>query len=457
MLSDAVTNELIAVVSRERYLDAPETLTCYAYDSYLEESMPDAVVLPITTEEVAAVVKIAAVHRIPVTARGAGTSICGGPVPARHGIVLCLSRMNGIVELNPRDRYVVVQPGIINGDLQKALAPHGFFYPPDPGSMAFSTIGGNVAVNAGGPRCLKYGVTADYVLGMQVVLPSGEVIRFGSCNVKDVTGYKLGSLFCGSEGTLGIITEITLRVAPSPESFRTILVTFDNLEATAEAVADIIGSGIIPASMELMDNVGLNMIENALHLGLPTEAAGTLLIEVDGVHESCDREMTTIIEKVRNHGALEIETADTEEDRNRLWTARRAAYGIFARMAPDILSEDVTVPVTRIPEMAKIINETIAKYRLRGGMIAHAGDGNMHPFICADKKDPEEWGRVEAAYDEIFAAAVALKGTLSGEHGIGLAKTKYLPLVMDETTRAFMGRLKQAIDPDGILNPGKFV
>jgi glycolate oxidase len=350
-----------------------------------------------------------------------------------------------------------VQPGVVNADIQKALLPFGFFYPPDPGSMNSSTIGGNIAQNAGGPRCLKYGVTVDYVLGLEVILASGEIIRFGSRNIKDATGYKLSALFCGSEGTLGIITEAILKVLPKPETVKTLMVTFDDLDNTAKAVTDIIGSGILPAAMELMDQLTLNAIEDSANMGLDRNAQGTLLIEIDGVKEACDKEMEKIIEKVKENGAVHIQEAASEIEREKLWTARRSAYGVFAKLAPDIISEDVTVPVSKVPEMTRRIIEITSRYGLRVGVLAHAGDGNMHPMVPADKSNKEEWHRVEKAFAEIFKAAADLGGTLSGEHGIGLAKAAYLPLVMNQHTIDFMKKIKQAVDPDGILNPGKFV
>jgi glycolate oxidase len=457
MLSSAIKTELIDIVTKDRYLDRPEELACYSYDSSLDESLPDAVIFPLTTQEVSDILKIASRHRVPVTARGAGTSVCGAPVPIHHGIVLCFSKMNRIIEVNTKDRYAIVEPGVINGDLQKALAPFNFFYPPDPGSINISTIGGNVALNAGGPRCLKYGVTVDYVLGMQVVLASGKIVRFGSRNIKDVTGYKLSALFCGSEGTLGMVTEVILRVAPQPETTRTVMVTFSELDNTAEAVADIIGSGILPVAMELMDKMTINAIEDAGRLGLARDAEGSLLIEVDGIRESCEREMARIIEKVKQHGAVTIQEAKTPADRDKLWAARRQAYGVFAKIAPDILSEDITVPVSKVPEMIRRIREICTRHNITVGILAHAGDGNMHPLIPADRNNHEEWTRVIKAFGEIFEAAAALHGTLSGEHGIGLAKAAYLPLVMDDDSREFMTMIKRAVDPDNILNPGKFV
>jgi glycolate oxidase len=457
MIANNIKKQFVGIVGKDRYRDTPVELTSYAYDAFVEESLPDAVIFPMTTQEVSAVLKIASQHKIPVTGRGSGTNLTGSAIPVNHGIVLCLSKMDKILEVNTRDRYIIVQPGVINGDIQKALAPMGFFYPPDPASKSASTIGGNIATNAGGPSCLKYGVTKDYILGMEVVLASGDIIRFGSKNIKDVTGYNFTSLFCGSEGTLGIVTEAILKVVPKPEAAKTLQATFKDLDDTAKAVTAIIGSGIIPCAMELMDRKAANVIEDAVNLGLDREAEGTLLIEVDGVKEACEKEMEMIVAKLKQNNATHVEEAKSDMDRERLWGARRAAFAVFARLAPDNVGEDVTVPVSKVPEMIRKIVAITKKYELTAAIGAHAGDGNMHPLIVANKDDREEWQRVEKAFDEIFEAAVSLGGTLSGEHGIGLGKKKYLPLVMDTATIAFMKRIKKAIDPDAILNQGKFV
>ncbi len=457
MIKNNIKEELKNILSNDRLLDQPEELLSYSYDAYHEEAMPDLVLFPVTSDEVARIMKVCLENKIPVTARGAGTSVCGASIPAKNGIVLCFSKMNQIVEINTEDRYIIVEPGVINIDIQKALEPFGFFYPPDPGSMNVSTIGGNVAQNAGGPRCLKYGVTVDYILGMEVVLASGKIVNFGSTNVKDVTGYRLSSLFCGSEGTLGLVTRIILRVVPVPETIKTILVTFDDLDNTAKSVSDIIGAGILPVAMELLDKATINAIEDSANLGLPREAEGSLVIEIDGVKEACEKEIKKIFQKLEDNNAVSIQEAKTVEDREQLWTARRSAFGVFAKLAPDMLSEDVTVPVSKVPAMIRKTVEITKKYGLTVGILAHAGDGNMHPMIPADRNNKEQWENVEKAFVEIVQAAIDLNGTLSGEHGIGLAKTRFLPLVMSKDDIEFMSLIKNSVDPDGILNPGKFV
>ncbi len=452
-----IKQDLTALLAPDRVLDRPEELAAHSYDAFLEEAMPELVLFPLNTREVSAIMKIAHANRIPVTARGAGTSVCGAPIPLEGGMVVCFSKMDQILEINTRDRYAVVQPGVVNAQLQKALSPHGFFYPPDPGAMATATLGGNIAQNAGGPRCLKYGVTMDYILGLEVVMADGKIVNFGSKNVKDVTGYKMAALFCGSEGTLGLVTQAIFKVVPTPETTQTLMVNFADLDDTARAVSDIIGSGILPAAMELMDQFTLNAIEDSAHLGLDRTAAGSLLIEIDGVAEACEKERTKIIGHLKANHATRIDEAATPLDQARLWTARRSAYGVFAKLAPDIVSEDVTVPVSQVPEMIRRIVAIAQKYQLTAGVLAHAGDGNMHPLVPADRSNAQEWKRVEKAFDEIFEAAVDLGGTLSGEHGIGLAKGKYLPLVMNQDSVAVMGTVKKALDPLGILNPGKFI
>lgn len=456
MVTPEIKTLLIDIVGKERYLDREEELDCFSFDSFFVEATPEAVLFPMTSMEVSRIMKIASKYKIPVTGRGAGTSVCGAPIPIKKGIVLCFTKMNTIIEVNTSDRYIIVQPGVVNINVQKALRPSGFFFPPDPGSMTISTIGGNIAQNAGGPTCLKYGVTMDYILGIEVVLASGKIVRYGSRNVKDVTGYSMRSLFCGSEGTLGFITEAILKVVPLPESRETLMVSFDDLDNTAKAVADIIGSGILPAAMELMDNASINAIEDFVNQGLPRTAQGLLLIEIDGDREACKNQVGKIVEKLKNNGATNIQVAESEADRNRFWTARRSAMGAVAKLAPDPISEDVTVPVSRVPEMIRKIIEITQSLDLKVTVVAHAGDGNMHPVIPIDRKNKDERQRAEKAFVEIYKAAIELGGTLSGEHGIGLGKSEYLPLMMNKDSIELMSVIKKALDPDQILNPGKF-
>jgi glycolate oxidase len=292
---------------------------------------------------------------------------------------------------------------------------------------------------------------------MQVVLADGKVIRFGSPNVKDVTGYRLSSLFCGSEGTLGIVTEITLKILPLPEAYRTVLAVFNDLDATAKTVSDVIDAGILPAAMELLDKVVVNCIEDSAHIGLPRDAEGLLLIEVDGNEASVEAELIKISAIAEKNGSVDIQAARTEAERNNLWAARRSAYGVMSRLAPDAIVEDATVPVSRVPDMIRGIRQIVEKYALTVGILAHAGDGNMHPLIATDKRNKAEWQRVEKATQEIFELALSMNGTLSGEHGIGLAKRNFLPMALDEPTRSFMATIKKAVDPHQILNPGKSI
>lgn len=457
MLSDNLKKQLKAIVGQTRFFDDRETLIAYSYDGYIIESRPDAVLFPLTTEEVSAIMKIACQHRVPVVARGGGSNLTGGTVPVKGGLVLCFTKMNKILEVNTGDRFTVVQPGVINANLQNELLIANYFFPPDPSSMGFSTIGGNVAENAGGPRCLKYGVTADYILGMVVVLASGKTIRTGSCNVKDVTGYRLFSLFCGSEGTLGIITEVTLRIVPLPESYRTIIAYYKNLEATAETVKAVLAKGIIPTAMELMDKVTTNLVEDHAQLGLPRDAEGVLLIEVDGVSEAVSKQAKEIMSIANHCGAVKTVEAKSSEERESLWKARKSVHGVLSKLAPNCITEDATVPVSQVPRMIIGVRGILDRHNITAGIVAHAGDGNIHPVIITDARNKEESSRIEIATGEIFKLAVELRGTLSGEHGIGLAKKAFLPIALDDSTREMMAMIKSALDPEGILNPGKFV
>jgi len=455
-MNNNIKAELKKIVTPDRFRDDPETLASYSYDGFNVRATPEIVLFPVTTDEISQTMKIANHEKIPVTVRGAGTNLSGGSVPHQKGIVLCLTKMNKILEIKTRDRYAIVQPGVVNGDLQQALAKDNFFFPPDPSSFTVSTIGGNIAENAGGPRCLKYGVTVDYVMGLEVVLASGKIIRLGSRNVKDVTGYRPSGIFCGSEGTLGIITEATVRVAPIPETKQTAMITFADLDHSAQTVADVIGSGILPAAAELMDNAVINVVEDAMQLGLPRDAEGIILVDVDGVEEAVEKELNKIVEIARANHATDIQIARTKEESDALWTARRAVYGIQNRLSPDIIVEDATVPVSRIPEMIRGCKKIAARHDIKFCIVGHAGDGNLHPTISTDIRNKEEMKRVEAACIEIFKLAHELGGCLTGEHGVGLAKAPYLSLVMSPDTMEFLSTIKASLDPNNILNPGKF-
>jgi glycolate oxidase len=456
MITAATLSQLRKVLDPDRIKTDPVSLAAHSFDGYVVEGLPEAVVFPITTAEVARLLAIASSEKIPVTARGAGTNLSGGAIPLKGGLVLCLAQMNKIIEISPADRYAVVQPGVVNADLQQALSPLNFFFPPDPSSFSVSTIGGNIAEDAGGPRCLKYGVTHDYILGLEVVLSSGKVIRLGSRNVKDVTGYRPAGLFCGSEGTLGIVTEATLKIVPLPKSRRTVMICYADLDDTANTVVSVIGAGVIPAAMELMDNMVINLIEDAMQIGLPRDVEGILLVDVDGAEETVDNELGQIVKFARANNATEVKIATTPAESEALWKGRRSVYGVLNRLSPTTIVEDATVPVSKIPAMIRGCRKIALRHNIKLSILGHAGDGNLHPCINTDTRDQSEAHRVEAAIKEIFELAIDLGGCLSGEHGLGIAKSRFLPMGMDSDSREFLSLIKKAIDPHNILNPGKF-
>lgn len=456
-MKDSLKKELIAVVGQDRATDRPEDLVVYSLDPHIEEHLPDIVLFPVSTEEVSAVMKIAYREAVPVTPRGSGTNLAGQTVPLRGGIVLAMSRMDTILEIDRDNRIARVQPGVINFDLQQQVERYGLMYPPDPSSWTTSTMGGNVGTNAGGPRTMKYGVTRDYLLGLTVVLANGDVLHTGGRAIKNVTGYDLTRLMCGSEGTLGIITEIIVRLVPKPLDSRTIMAHFPKLEDSSDTVAAIVAAGIVPAALELMDRVVISAVEADTHLGLPTDVDAILLVEVDGDTESLDAHVRTIEQIVSQKKASGVESASSPEEAERLWKGRRAAFSVMARLRPNAIIEDATVPVANLTAMVRKITEIAEKHRLRIGVLAHAGDGNLHPLILFDQRDEAELHRVESAIEEIFREALALGGTLSGEHGIGMAKAPFLSMELDPVAMAVTRSLKQSLDPKGILNPGKFV
>ncbi len=395
-------------------------------------------------------------HCIPIVTRGMGSGLAAASVPFQGGIVLCLTRMNRILEIDRPNGIVHVEAGVVTADLQTAVEKLGFFYPPDPSSIRHSTIGGNIACNAGGPRCLKYGVTGDYVLGLTVVLADGNLLHTGGKVIKDVVGYDLTALFTGSEGTLGVITEALLRLIAKPKSARTAMVEFVNLEDASRAVTAILSAGIVPAALELMDETAIACVEEALHLNLPLDVEAILLVETDGGDESSViREIETVSRICRGTGARIVKVAKDEDERADLWHARRSVSPALARKAPNKLGEDITVPRSAIPEAVRRLKTISAKYGLPIVIFGHAGDGNLHPNILFDKRDPSQWKKVGQMAADEFCMALELGGTLSGEHGVGALKRPYMEQALSLVSLDIQKRIKAAMDPANILNPGK--
>lgn len=445
---------LQAGIRKDQLFDTPEALLCYGYDATRQMGQPQMVVLAETTAQVAAVMSAARQLQIPVFPRGAGSGMSGGSVPVTNGIVLSLTRMKKIVEIDPDNLMAVVEPGVITGELQETVLKQGLMYPPDPASLAFSTIGGNVAENAGGPRAVKYGVTGNYVSGLEVVLPDASIINTGNKCIKSVSGYDLTHLFVGSEGTLGIITKILLRLVPAPAVTNTILLGFADIDTAAQTITHMVRQHIIPSTTEFLDHHSINAIRDSLPFTLMEEARTLLLVEVDGDAESVKRE-STAIQKLVESSAVMILSASSQEERNTLWQARRSLSPAIAKIAPDKINEDIAVPRAKIPAVLKKIEAIARKVDLPIVCFGHAGDGNIHVNVMLDKSDNRQASMGEKAVKEIFAATIELGGTLSGEHGIGNTKAAFFPLEWSPATIAAMQAVKRAFDPQNILNPGK--
>jgi len=443
------------LVGEDYFSDSLEDRLCYSYDSTIEESLPEAIAFPGSAEEIAQIMKWANQAKMPVIPRGAGTGLSGGSVPVKGGLVLVLTRLNRILEINEADYYMIVEPGVITQTINDEMDKRGFMYPPDPASMKTSTIGGNVAENAGGLRGLKYGVTKNYVMGLDIVTPTGEIISTGTHTVKTATGYNLTQLFTGSEGTLGIITRITLKFIPAPEHKESMMAIFKNMNQAAQTVSDIIKAGVVPATLEFLDHITINAVEDFKEIGLPRDADALLLIETDGVKEAAIKEIACVEEICKKNEAFKVHKAASEEEREMVWEARRTAFSALARVRPTTILEDATVPRSRIPDMVRGVVEIAEKYNIQIGNFGHAGDGNLHPTILTDERDKEEFERVEKAIEEIFDLALSLDGTLSGEHGIGSTKAKFLVKEVGDEGLDVMKKIKLALDPNGILNPGK--
>lgn len=457
MLEAAVKEALIRMVGAEYVKDDMQTLVSYSYDATpMLQSLPDAVVFPNSTEEVSKVLQLANERRIPIVGRGAGSNLCGGTVPVEGGIVLAMNRMNRLLEIDTDNLTATVQPGLNTKAFHQEVEKLGLFYPPDPSSMVISTIGGNIAENSGGLRGLKYGTTKDYVLGLEAVLPNGDVIRTGGKLYKDVAGYDLTKLLVGSEGTLAIITEATLKLIPAPRVVKTMMAMYRDIHAAARTVSSIVKHRIIPSTLEFLDNATLRAVEEYNHIGLPTDMEAILLIEQDGADEGVVmQEMQEMIRLCREEGAVDVRIAETAEEADKLMMARRTALSTIARIRPTTILEDATVPRSSIAEMVLRINAIAKKYDLHICTFGHAGDGNLHPTVATDARDADEIRRVESAFDEIFEAAIELGGTITGEHGVGTVKAPYLEWKVGESGIRLMKAVKQAFDPNGIMNPGK--
>lgn len=455
MIEDKVVHELQGIVGREYARNDPEDLLCYGFDATFREGLPDVVVSPATTEEVVRVMQLAYREEIPVVPRGLGSGLAGGSIPIRGGIVLSLTRMNRILEIDKANMVAVVQAGVVTADLQAEVAKHGLYYPPDPSSQRHSSIGGNIACNAGGPHCLKYGVTADYVMGLEVVLADGRVLRTGGKTIKHAVGYHLAHLFIGSEGTLGVITEATLKLIPPPKATCTAMAVFPKLIDASVAVTKILEAGIVPVAMEVMDDTTIATVEAHKKMGLPLDVEAILIIETDGDPELAQRDIEEIGHICWQNGARDVRVTDDPKEGAALMAARKAVSPSLARRRPNKLGEDITVPRSAIPEAVRRIKEVSRRFNLPIPIFGHIGDGNLHPNILFDRSDPEEFARVEQAAEALFEIAMSLGGVLSGEHGVGLLKRDYAEQNLGPVAIDVMRAIKRTLDSKGILNPGK--
>jgi glycolate oxidase len=455
VISPALVTRLRAVVGADGVIDRPETVLVYECDGYtLERAAPDVVVLPRSPAEVSAVLRLLAADGVPFVPRGAGTGLSGGTLPVGAPVMVCTSRMRAIEAIDVANRRVVVQAGVVNQWVTNAVRAHGLCYAPDPSSQPACTIGGNVAENSGGPHTLKYGVTVNHVLGVELALPSGELVELGGA-IEDLPGYDLVGVVVGAEGTFGIVTRATLRLVRAPEAYRTLLAVFDSVEAASEAVSGIIAAGIVPAALEMMDRLIVEAVEAAYRVGLPTDAGAVLLVELDGAGAGVEDEAERVVAVCRTTGVREVRVARDEAERQALWKCRKRAFGAVGRLAPNYCTQDGVVPRTRVPDILRAIAAAAERHRLRIGNVFHAGDGNIHPILLFDERDRDETARVLAAGREILEACVALGGSLTGEHGIGVEKVAQMPLLFSPADLLAMTRLRAVFDPDGRANPHK--
>ncbi|MHB2016986.1 MAG: FAD-binding oxidoreductase [Candidatus Xenobia bacterium] len=448
-------DDLRRIVGADGVVTTPGELAVYECDAYtLEKFVPRAVVLPRSTEETAAVVKVLHQRKIPFLPRGAGTGLSGGTMPEEGAVMIALTRMNRILEVDVRNRRARVQSGVVNVQLSKKVAPQGYHYAPDPSSQSSCTIGGNVAENSGGPHTLKYGVTTNHVLELEVVTPDGRIVHLGA-RTEDAPGYDVRGLFIGSEGTFGIATSALVRLTPLPRAWRTMLAIFDSVDGATETVSAIIGEGILPAALEMMDHLIICAVEDAFHLGFPKDAQAILIIELDGLDDGLDDQAERVMQLCREHRAREVRRATNPIERDAIWQGRKKAIGAVGRFAPSFCTQDGVIPRTRLPEVLRNIAAIGEKYKLRVANVFHAGDGNLHPNLLFDERDPEQVKNVFLAGNEILEECLRVGGTLTGEHGIGVEKIALMPMLFSEHDLALMTRLRATFNPDGLCNPGK--
>ncbi|MEE9252868.1 MAG: FAD-linked oxidase C-terminal domain-containing protein [Thermodesulfobacteriota bacterium] len=449
-----ILKDLRKVLGKENVLSHIEDVIVFEQDAFIMRALPDFVVFPTSTEQVQRIAALASAAHVPIVPRGAGTGVSGGAVPITGGIMTSFSKMNRILEIDVKNRCAVVEPGVINIDISRAAKPYGYFYAPDPSSQMVCTIGGNIAENSGGIHGVAYGVTTNHVLGLEVVLPSGEVVELGGKTL-DCPGYDLVGAVVGSEGTLGIVTKITLRLLHMREAFATMVVIFNSLEDASQTVADIMARGIMPSSLELMDNMAIRAVEEAYRYGYPMDADAVLLIELEGVREAMERPFNLIKDIALKNSAREIRTASTQEEREYLWKGRKGVFGAVGMIAPNQFTQDGVVPRPKLPEVLRKVVKIGEKYSLKIANVAHAGDGNLHPLIMFDPRKPGELEKVTQAGEEILRLCVEAGGTITGEHGVGIEKREFLKWLFTDVDLGAMRAVKDIFDPKGILNPGK--
>lgn len=450
----SLLHDLAAVVGRENVLWQVEELLAYELDGAHDKQQPDAVVFVTSTQEIAGVVEVARRHGVPVTVRGAGTGLSGGAVASQRGIVAITTRMKSILEVDLENRTALVEPGLVNVELSNSLVSSGVFYAPDPSSQKSCTLGGNVAENSGGPHCLAYGMTTNHVLGLEAVLPDGEIVELGGA-IPDKPGYDLTGCVVGSEGTMVIASKILVRLMPKPEVVQTFLAVFDSIERASRAVSTIVARGLIPAACELIDKLVVQAVEAAFHAGFPEDAGAVLIVELDGIHEAVEDQSELLRDICRELGASELREAQDEAGRAKMWQARKEAFGALGRIMPSYYIVDTVVPRSKLVEVMGDISAIAERYGLLLGNVFHAGDGNLHPNILFDAREPGIMDRVLACGTEMIQVCVAAGGALSGEHGIGMEKQEFMPLLFNDADLAAMRRLKAAFNPDHFFNPCK--